>query len=247
MQFMAIAPSDIASAMNLWDRSAQMCLAQIALKDPNYFKAFRLTKEQQKGKTIILDNGAYENEQVSDEELVGLALLLRPNYVTLPDVPNSNTSYNKSHMFQLRFGKLLAEFNISTIAIIHVHPNYHWLDQHIDRYLATFKNFGLSRLAKFHEKFSRPKLAEKIKTEKTGAYVHAFGYLGKTDLEDCKFVGVNSLDSSAPVWRGCMGHGILNPNWPDYPVEFSCPWRDIGAANQLLAKENLEKVDSWLS
>ncbi len=199
---------------------------------------------------MILDNGAYEGQQVSNEDLASLAMFMKPTFVVAPDKPNMSSSIHHSVMFQLQWGSQLKAVGVKTMAIIHCDPRDQW-NLMINRYSSSFEYLGISRLSKIP--MSRAEVARRL-IECGTKYVHAFGYLGKKDLLECAEAGVESLDTSAPIWRGLCGIDIdpdstrKQGKWEDIdiPVNFDATWDRFPAVGHNYAALNLQEVDKWL-
>ena len=104
------------------------------------------------------------------------------------------------------------------------HGLYHMLEDGI--YLDWV---GLPRALATHiypnDPYIRVRIAEEIKERFPLIRLHALGMAAGNvhELPLLAGVGVKSIDSSAPVWRGWNGYYLTDPKWPDYPVDF-----DIG-------------------
>jgi len=70
----------------------RFCLAQIAIKHTAYREFFR--KEALNGYRVILDNGAFENDLISDKDLIQLAEELSPTILIVPDLLGGDAKEN---------------------------------------------------------------------------------------------------------------------------------------------------------
>lgn len=224
-----------------------MVLAQWLLKSRPYFDFYQALMDQ--GDDIIMDNGAYEEEQVSQEQLLALTQEFEPDYVILPDTPHDLAqTVLKSERFVQAYlgptelimvihaeeGKLKdfeAMYEIGCtladgVAFSRLTQNYRWPTPN-----KTYSQF--MRRADFIEHLKREHLWQDDK------YHHCLGMLNGAlqELPMLSRLGVDSIDSSAPVWRGLHGYPIDGVGWPDYslqmdsPVEFSAAQISLAAAN----------------
>jgi hypothetical protein len=70
----------------------RFCIASEAIKYGKYFEFFK--DSAARGEEVILDNGVFENELLTDEQLLELANVMRPPVLIVPDVINSRASEN---------------------------------------------------------------------------------------------------------------------------------------------------------
>lgn len=72
--------------------------------------------------------------------------------------------------------------------------------------------------------------------------LHAMGMV-RGDLRELELLrtrGFNSVDSSAPVWRGLHGYHTNDPTWPEYAFEPMCDIHE--SVDWQLAERNLREV-----
>lgn len=244
--------------------STHMVLAQLAAKDDEYFKFYKERGEA--GDVIIMDNGAYEGEQMHPEELIEVALEMdNVEMLVIPDAPN-NFARNEDKcgefldMLDDRFGWDEGEampFNL--MKVIHATPGV--LREFVVSYLNAdldprISGVGFSRLtpaysSKSHlgddraDHFRRVKFAQYLKRSDLWCgrlEHHALGQVGGPSEISCLAAeGFDSMDSSAPVWRGLHGVEYSGAEWDDIPFELNGPkqviWNNIGVADQ-----NVEEV-----
>jgi hypothetical protein len=81
----------------------QLALAPVLLKHPETMEILRVARKRWI-QDLILDNGAYEQELVSDTTLIEVAYNLRPDIVVLPDLPENprEVSRNRGLAFAQR-------------------------------------------------------------------------------------------------------------------------------------------------
>lgn len=234
-----------------------MALAQHTLKDPDYLMHFH--KMLNKGNTVILDNGAYEEEQLGYKDLIAAIQELHPTYYVLPDDPGD---FKSSSMMSLDFLDYIKRnrirLNSKPLWVVHAEdgdlPNF------VNSYELGATNADgvcFSRLTKqYGLKDEVPEMRrvqfihylKALKKWRTGRYYHCLGLLAGSlrELPHLAAEEINSVDSSAPVWRGLMGYMIHQP-WPDFPFEirpkqWSSASSEKGERGVLLATSNLKKV-----
>lgn len=198
------------------------------------------------GDTVILDNGAYENTKPLDSAAyVNMIRRLSPSVVVLPDEIMSPWKENTSRAL-----KFLDEFADYLLARGYRHeymfvpqttrdrPKDWWLglngvvnDARVGHYVSWI---GLGRymateFLKYNEGNShyswRVGVAKLLREVYPELKIHALG-MANGDLKELKpleDVGVTSIDSSAPVWRGWNACGVKDlEKWKEYgsPCQF---------------------------
>ena len=92
-------------------------------------------------------------------------------------------------------------------------------------------------------KFARIDAARQIQQCWPHLKVHAFGMANGEigELRPLEWAGVQSIDSSAPVWRGWNGFDIRDPKWDRWgrAVDFADEGLEIAASDDLILR-NLE-------
>lgn len=212
------------------------------------------------GDTVILDNGAYEDQMPDFKTYLEAIKELKPTYCVLPDDPGD---FQRSSMMSLDFNKYAGDYlhqeNIGRLWVCHAEdgdlPNF------INSYeLGASNAHGIcfSRLTKSYgtpqemPPMRRVQFIDYLKSIKKwnpAKYHHALGMLNGSmwELRELAIRGVNSIDSSAPVWRGLMGYKITEP-WPDWPLSMhpavtATSLVDKGiTAGDMLAQQNLDLV-----
>lgn len=204
--------------------------------DPIYRKFYE--DRRAAGDTLILDNGAYEGFPF-DQSLMSEAMSAwKPQYVVCPDVIGGDRETNISSAFVFRERwRCITD----TIWMAVIQPNMDWQDI-LDFKDGGFRAFGLPRsLMKTHP-LERTLRAYRIRLMFPDIYLHALG-MSAGDLGEfwgLRHAGIQSIDSSAPVWRGWHGLGLgpaSREKWKEigHPVDFSAPPPDPGADTQILA------------
>ena len=197
-----------------------MVLAPQYVKDPKYANFY--LKRREEGDFLFLDNGAYEGEY-SQRNFVAALFGLQPNVACLPDViMNGRTSRELSSKFLLEYG--------------HSFPATKWMyiPQGIDMvdYCESISFFealrsrfadlilewiGITRFLRTHVlkvDHIRVDAAEWIHGRWPDVHIHAMGMAAGDvgELEVLRSQGfVESVDSSAPIWRGWNGYYLSEP------------------------------------
>lgn len=172
-------------------------------------------KRQMEGDFIILDNGAYENGRPYHDW--NLIQGLQPNVIVLPDYPLQpwrktwhaaiawlDESFDDVSGFECLYIPQSTQGDLNgflqSYAEAITDPRITWIG--IPRALAY---------AITPDPLMRVKFAQMVKSDRPNLKLHAFGMVNG-DIHEIPYlgaVGVNSIDSSAPVWRGWNGYSML--------------------------------------
>lgn len=245
MEFCPIVPIAYLEQFGLRTRH-HMALAQWILRDRKYLEFFR--GRVAAGDTVIMDNGAYEGEQLDNFDLLEAMRLLQPTVVVLPDSPGELlVTLRKSETFLNLLRK--RHFRTNTMTVVHA------LDGNLQGFEFAYKMagelsewIGFSRLTKRYgtplenQLDRRPKFIMHLKQKGLwygGRHHHALGMNGYVDeLRRLKGIGIRSLDSSSPVWRGLLGFGF-DDLWPDVPLNMKPSYSPLNSSK---AEANLKLV-----
>jgi hypothetical protein len=205
------------------------------------------------GDHIILDNGAYESGQVDMENYLDKAAYYIPKQIVLLDHPNQPG--RRTFSLSIHFSYCLVESLNSTYADMMAAPQgintndlYHWLDIFLS--IIDIKAIGISKLLQSIDKriVYRLQIAEYIKSYRPSIYIHALG-MWDGDLEEYNLLKnsglIDSLDTSAAVWRGLMNCRLDDPKDQAYwatngiPVDFSYS-KPISDSQHTIICHNLE-------
>lgn len=201
---------------------------------------------------VILDNGAYEDDQVKEAPLVALCKELRPKVVVAPDVPHhSLATVSKS----LRFVSRLKDSMSTPPEVMTV---LHADEGNLSRFLLMYETacqlgswVGFSRLTRRYDSNTslgimgrRAEFAMLLQREglwQFGKTHHALGMLDGNlkELHLLKVAKFDSIDSTAPIWRGLHGFS-LHEHWSDY--NFTAQQIDFPEVNYKQASHNLNEV-----
>jgi hypothetical protein len=155
---------------------------------------------------VILDNGAYEGELVTPSELLRVASELKPSVLTVPDKINDA---RESERMARDFLTYTIDFPLMRVLQHESRYPEDW--EHLSRTLET--NYTWLAFPRILGDFRL--LAIKAATEpyRNGehSYIHAFGWTGNlNEVRALAKLGVTSIDTSAPVWRGLHNYKILD-------------------------------------
>lgn len=199
------------------------------------------------GEKVILDNGAYEGIKLDSIALLRWVLKLRPTVVILPDVVGK---VDETVVESIRFKRMLkdAEYRGQTMYVCHTDGTVlESRRSHLEGLILEADYIGLSRLVpRYTERsegsFRRTEFIHYLRARElhTKAKYHALGMLdgNLAELPLLKAVGIHSIDSSSPIWRGLHGYS-MHHKWPDYEFD---PMRIPDPCNIQVAKDNLSAV-----
>lgn len=237
MQFCPIFPLDLWEEIQKIKPANQMTLMALAqFCDQERYKKFF----SESSDIVILDNGAYEKAEVHSVKLMRLATDIGADYMVLPDDP---TNWARS----IHLSRSFPSFPESDMWVVHTDGN---LKSSVESYMAASTS-GAAYIA-----FSR--LTKAYGTEKPGTQRyerrtlfirhlkdigiwderkkhHCLG-MADGDVRELPLLvkeGIDSIDSSSPVWRGLHGYNLRDISWPDYefnpypqPIAYYGQWRD---------------------
>lgn len=203
----------------------QLCLANVAIRDAAYFEWYR--KRREAGDFVILDNGAYEGELVTFDELCRVGRELNAQVVTVPDkINDAGESHRIAKDFLSECWRHLDETKTTLMRVL----------QHESREVRAWDLLQYDLSQEFDYTWiayprvlgeMRPKIiSETTKTTLAGdgMNVHAFGWTGNlNEVRQLAKLGVTSIDTSAPVWRGIHGLDLGNENvaaWEKHGPKF---------------------------
>lgn len=226
MNFCPIGPVSLAQYFK--HAHSHMALAQY-LYDPDYFNLYRILVLE--GKFVILDSGVYEKAAVSERELLYWIERLRPAAIILPDVVDdfrrtAEASAQFADKVRTKFAKAVYGYTPMLLKVLHAQR----LEDFEISYLYDSRLYDGVCFSRLTESFSasgkldRPGFIKRLQEKgmwRHICYHHALGMAdGSLDeFHQLKSLGVNSCDSSAPVWRGA--HTTSLPSLPrTFDVQF---------------------------
>lgn len=196
---------------------------------------------------MILDNGAYEGEMLEFDELVRISNELKPNVLTIPDkINDAEESLRLERAFLYGYAA----------AAIHK-PALMRVLQHVSRDVREWMRL-YKRATKRFTWIAFPRALGMTRTaivsqvhQRYDIKVHAFGWIGSVaEVAALAELGVTTMDSSGPVWRGLNGYDLspqANESWQKYgePCNFEFQGIDFveeEAHARLQADNNLTEV-----
>jgi hypothetical protein len=211
-----------------------LVLAPVALKDRAYSRFYQIRRSADD--FLILDNGAYEGHRIFHLDLLAW---LHPQVVVLPDYflqPWQRTWHAAIAQMDAYDDKYGPNRDFEWCYI----PQAPKGDFHgfIESYQEAIDDpriswIGIPRALSYaitDNPLARVEFARLAKRDRPGIKLHAFGMVNG-DVHELPYLaaaGVNSIDSSAPVWRGwhaCKSITDIADRgyWDDYgvPVNFS--------------------------
>lgn len=251
MNFAPICPTAFLETLKIEEKSRyHMALAQVCLRDAKYYSFYKDLLEE--GHTVILDNGAYEREQLSCQNLLKLANEMRPTVVVAPDSPHrmEETLRRSTEFCDHYSGEVMIVLHASPgdlAGFVRLYRKAAELADWIGFSRLTW-NYGLQehnlhrqdplRRAKFALFLHEAGLWEpNVKHHALGFGQSVYDDAALEELSQLHNLGFEGCDSSAPIWRGLQG------------VKFGQPWHNAVfdpnydvVLNLNLAKQNLEEV-----
>ncbi len=240
MEFCIISPI---AGLEKFARLSRRHLVLAQLGYNNEYLRWYATRKQA-GDFIILDNGAYEGMRpaLDDQAYLNMIDNFSPNVTVLPDLLMH--PWRESASRSLNFLDALAHWRTTR------RPATEWM--FVPQSEATDANgwykamtlalndarvghlikwIGLPRALVHHygEPNLRVRMARAISSNLDLQHVklHALGWGGLEELEQLKDAGVESIDTSAPVWRGWNGlHIAEDERWKELgsPCNFFESW-----------------------
>lgn len=193
------------------------------LNNREYFAFYE--KMRDRGDEIILDNGAYENMVPLSEDVYWQCILtLQPTVAVLPDflLQDARRTVSASLRFLDKYlGKTTTEWMFVPQAEAGNKGGIAYAidvvlqDPRVGRFVSWV---GLPRCLATHFDNWRPALAAVVRSSYPHIKLHALGMASGSveEMKACEAVGVYSIDSSAPVYRGGFGLSISDPKDRQY-------------------------------
>lgn len=229
MNFHAIGPIAFMNHICGIDYKYHMCLAQYLYDErgePTDYMMFYRRRCMLDRYSVILDNGVYEGVKMSYDRLLRAALDLRPKVVILPDVPHDREA---TIVGGEAFKKMLKleGYKGSTMTVVHAKPgDYGDFVYAHDQARKQSRYVGISRLTQdfglgFTGLLRRANFFEALKEGNQISYQNSYHALGMREgsleeLASLQRAGFDSVDSSAPIWRG-LNKCELGNDWEDIP------------------------------
>lgn len=237
MEFAVIAPTKLLPKYAA-GRKVQFCLAHLCDR-VEYLKFYQ--ERVAARDTVILDNGAYEGELMTFDELAQVAFELQPTVLVLPDVLGDAkmTKYLHSGFRSYWHANMLtyerdSEWRPTFMSVLQGGDIWELIEQYKNVPDGEWVGFP-RKMAKLVD-IGRYALAARLKQiglwDNTRRH-HALGMV-EGSIEELRNVakeGFHSCDSSHPVWRGI-----------DEKEDFNVDWESGGSPYSHIVA-NLQKVD----
>lgn len=250
MRFSIISP---VAGLQRFSRLSRTHLILAHVQNPLYWEFYRNLSVDE-SQMIILDNSAYEGAMDMDLAKDRLSILI-PTVFVLPDMIGSPSrlTYQAAHEFLKKWRHELPCDFMYVPQFDGTPDDYMQMKRYIVSMVEDFgiKWFGLPR---WHAEqgYSRSELCIWIKRLRSNwvedePYVHALGMCAGSlkELKELDEAQCDSIDSSAPVWRGWNGFDLeareaWNKNGTD--CDFNVSPNSLTAENTELILRNLRKV-----
>lgn len=206
-----------------------MCLAQEALKDPTYKQFYK--KQSKKGAYVILDNGAYEGQQVSVIELVRLSKDIGASEMILIDKVRNATATRIETFSSLQFIRKkysAMDSTINLMAVPHGSELRQWFRCAEDLAELDIQCIGISKilLSQFEDNI-RDFVISELSSYDTNKKVHLLG-AGDDPWEAARIAHehpdlIRGTDSSIPYVYAAADKLITDGSRPDIVIDFQQP------------------------
>lgn len=246
MEFCVISPTSTLEHYATQSKR-HLVLSFLYLNEDTTYKKF-YHERREAGDFIILDNGSYEG----CEPYLSVAALsnLKPQVAVLPDYflqPWQKTWHAAIHWLDVN-----AE----------LYPDTQWcyipqaLPGDLDGFLQSYHEatadsritwIGIPRALAYaitDNPLARVEFARMVRKDHPALHLHAFGMVNG-DIHELGYLaqaGVESIDSSAPVWRGWNGYRITDRSWDGRPVDFSARFTSGDGDTPDYRQENLDMI-----
>lgn len=193
----------------------QYILPYFWFRYPEY-KEFMLDYRNQKNSFIILDNGLFEGETYTINQLLNLINEIKPDIFIVPDEWNNSfiTHVNAKYWMELKKSNVLPEG--TEIMVVLQGKDFPQIKQlYLQCIDLGYKHYAFNHSSIAYEKggidksFSRYELIEECIEEgiiNKNHYIHLLGAININEfyLYNVYHPGIiNSIDTSSPVLRGC--------------------------------------------
>lgn len=212
------------------------------IDDERYWDFYRKRKEA--GDLIIMDNGSYErgfpSPHVSRMAWADIAVL--PDFLLQP----WQKTWHASIAFLDEYAGQMPDTKFLYIPQAEKGDLYGFLRsfyQAIED--PRISHIGIPRVLAYaitDNPLARVEFARLVRKERPDIRLHAFGMVNG-DVHEIPYLaqaGVNSIDSSAPVWRGWNGFDIRDKSWDGKPVNFAAELYCASSRAEDLIMSNLE-------
>ncbi len=206
------------------------CLAHIAAAESDYASYFK--RQREKGRFVILDNGAYEiGNALSDNELMSIIEYIRPSEVVAPDVMfDSIATSTRLEMFFKNHAALIHSMGIRIMVVPQGRGISEWTE-HVKRVSEDFffDTLGVPKWVSGIERRDDALLRLGPRTLHKFEHIHLLGMTNIDELRGFR-VTVRSIDSKQPVKAVMLKESFFNANLPPITTFFD---DDLGTDGQV--------------
>lgn len=243
MEFCIISPT---AGLSRYSTLSKRHLVLPQIKSPLYRDFY--VKRRKQGDHIILDNGAYEKTPQFAREFWECMALIRPQVAVLPDYllqPWKKTR-NAVLYFIDQYVHDWPEVEWMFVPQAEkgdIRGFYHCFNEVMHEASDVISWVGAPRVLNSHFGNARADFAATVRQRYPNHRIHALGDI--IDRDGLAKMGVTSLDSSAPVWRGWCRYNILHQGWKtlDVPCNFEADdLPEPGDYRDRLILKNLEII-----
>jgi len=229
MDFCIIAPT---VALNRYSTLSKTHLVLPHIHDDDYWDFYE--GRRSKGDRIILDNGAYEGREFHELRFTSLLRYLKPQVAVLPDylLQPWEKTWHASIAFLDRWAEKFPDVEWMYVPQAFAGQPMEW-QKSLEKGLEDprIRWVGLPRAMTehiFNDPIARIWQAKFCQGFRPSVKIHCLG-MDAGNVHELPYlakVGVTSIDSSAPVWRGWNGwrlnekKQLWNEPWPDFPIDF---------------------------
>lgn len=250
MQFCIISPT---AGLERYATRSRTHLLLPQVHSTQYWEFYR--KRRLEGDTLILDNGAYEGQKQNEELVARMKECyqeVKPQVVVLPDLMLQDSRESLHH--SLAWNDTIrgwVDKGTETMLVPQSKPNdpYHWelvvkeICSHWYEYMIQWIGIPRCLATDISTPYARILACDKIKRNYPHMKVHCLGMVkGNPDeLGYLAAAGCNSVDSSAPVWRGWNGYTLRRADrelWDELGT--ACNFDEAGPASNHIIEDNLE-------
>lgn len=222
MNFMIISPT---AGLQRYATLSKHHMVLAHIHDPKYMQFYR--ERRALGEWLLLDNGAYETGRpMETKELCKQISYYKPQVVVLPDYPEQpyTQTLRASADFLKHHAKRFPEVEWMFVPQAPKWDLAQWYSAARAMKGLEVSWVGLSRIPAMlsNQPHIRMVWAQFIREHYPKLKMHALGMLhgDYRELYYLDKLGVSSIDSSAPVWRGWHAH-FLDDQWDGLDVNFN--------------------------
>jgi hypothetical protein len=211
MHYVPILSVPMMETIKAHERPVHMMLAQYSrvLDYRQYFQNLARS-----GKVVILDNGAYEDTRVSNDELISIAAEIRPSFVVVPDKVGDKVVSDELASDFMRLWKPLPG-GVRCMRIFHGTGKQ--VVEDIAKFQDRFHGIGIPRCLRHEREYVVSKLQDYWGM--SSPYIHLFGCWDKTVMEISwlsRYPHIRSLDTKLSYDISVSPDAVFDPLYRHY-------------------------------